>query len=1053
MTGYTRQSASDIQNGQEITAQPLIAEFNRMESAFNTTTGHSHDGTSDNGPKINLTTSITGYLPDVHGGVGGKNNTVGVAPPGNSDDASQGYSSGSLWMDISGTDTQIYICLDNTTGAAQWGLLGLWDPATLQLKAPSSSYAIGSSSSRPDIFVDQLDANRLFIQSNVLQVAHTINTPLSTMTINCQTFTVGNGSSVFEGAVNFNNDVTLGNASSDTITFTGKIDTDLLPVAGTENIGHPSSTTWANLYVNTGATIPTLQSDTINVGAAPANTGQMNVYGDLAVIAGFSVNPPPNGTFTGGNLTARNATLSNDLSVAGNTTLGDTAASDIITLNARVSSDIIPSVNGFGGTSGYDLGSPSIYYNSLYIHDIIASGNITVTGINSVITGRLNADSNTIQSVSDPQNAQDAATKAYVDNADAAKLNLSGGTMTGDISMDSSYQIRNLLAPVNASDAATKLYVDDSVANLVGTAPAALDTLQELAAAISDDASYSTTVTNLVASRLPLAGGTMSGDITMSSGATIKALPTPTLAGDAASKDYVDTQITSSGGNYLPLAGGTVTGDITLSSATITGLPSTPTASSEAASKAYVDAIAGTLTQVESIYDQFDDRYLGSKSGAPAFDNDNNTLLVGALYWDDQDNALNVYGGSTVGWQAVGSNAFGKQSHSASSGQTTFNAPAYTLGMVEVYLNGLRLKETSDYTATDGATIVLTSAAAVNDEIEIIAYGSFDVANTYTQAQSDARYLQVGAVNTTLNNFIVGDGTNLSNKNPSDVKTILGINTTDDVTYNTVQAGASKINSPVFNDYDIATTSTSNSLQHLTGTNGFLTVPHTILRDASNNNNLSIYHPDNEYTGIRITPSGAYDEFTGGTNSAPVRGGEIALVAHANHANRDNTTSGYVSGVVIDQGFVNVSTGQITHQIRNIGDDTVAPTTKQLIGEFGVIAQESSYNTTKTINVLHKDANTGNYLFDLGVANVFKITLTEDTTIEFTNQYNSGTTTRTIVFEIIQDSTDRTVTWPNGITWKDTVAPTPSSGSGKKDFIVLLEQGTAFYGFVAAQGL
>ena len=40
--------------------------------------------------------------------------------------------------------------------------------------------------------------------------------------------------------------------------------------------------------------------------------------------------------------------------------------------------------------------------------------------------------------------------------------------------------------------------------------------------------------------------------------------------------------------------------------------------------------------------------------------------------------------------------------------------------MVEVYLNGLRLKNTTDYTATNGSTVVLTSPAAVNDEIEII---------------------------------------------------------------------------------------------------------------------------------------------------------------------------------------------------------------------------------------------------------------------------------------------------------------------------------------------
>lgn len=1053
MTGYTRQSASDIQNGQEITAQPLIAEFNRMETAFNTVTGHTHDGTSDNAPKINLTTSITGYLPDIHGGVGGKNNTTATTTPGNSDDSTQGYSSGSIWMDLSGTDTKVYICLDNATGAAQWGLLGLWDPATLALRGPDAAgYAIGSSTYGVELYGTTIRAKTALLAGDTVSAAqHRFLGNTAELSVELQNFNISaNTTTTFSGPAAFNGNVDLGNDAADTISFGGKIDTDVLPVAGTENLGHPSATTWANLYVNTGATIPTLQSDTINVGAAPANTGQMNVYGDLDVIAGFSVSPPPNGTFTGGNLTARNATFSNDLSVAGNTTLGDTLASDTITLNAKFGSDAIPSVDGGDGTTGFDLGTSTERWNELHIHSITAQGAISSQ---STITGTLNANSNAIQSVANPSNPQDAATKAYVDNADAAKLNLSGGTMSGDISMDSSYKIVNLSAPVSASDASTKQYVDDTVANLVNSAPTALDTLNELAAAIDNDASFSTTVTNLVASKLSLSGGTMSGDITMSSGATIKSLPTPTLAGDAASKDYVDTTLSGFGSGFLATTGGTVTGNITLSNATITGLPSSPTANDEAVSKTYVDAIAGTLTQVESIYDQFDDRYLGSKSGAPSLDNDGNALLTGSLYWDDVDNALNVYGGASVGWQAIGSNAFGKQSHSASSGQTTFNAPPYTVGMIEVYLNGLRLKSGSDYTATDGSTVVLSSAAAVNDEIELIAFGSFDVANTYTQAQSDARYLQIGAVSATLNNFIVGDGTNLSNKNPSDVKTILGLTASDDITFATIQSNVSKINSSLFNDYDIANTAQSNSIQHLSGPNGFLQVPHTILRDASNNNNLSIYHPDNEYTGIRITPSGASDEYFGGTNSAPVRGGEIALVAHANHASRDNTTSGYVSGVVIDPGYVNVSTGYISHNIRNTSDDTVSPTAKQSISAVGVETKQSSYSDNRTITAADKDSNTGNYLFDLGSSNVFKITLTENTTIEFTNQYNSSSKTRTIVFEIIQDSTDRTVTWPNGITWKDGQAPTPSSGSGKKDFIVLLEQGNAFYGFVAAQGL
>jgi hypothetical protein len=56
-------------------------------------------------------------------------------------------------------------------------------------------------------------------------------------------------------------------------------------------------------------------------------------------------------------------------------------------------------------------------------------------------------------------------------------------------------------------------YADTAVTNLVDNSPAALNTLNELAAALGDDASFSTTVTNSIAAKLPLAGGTMTGNI------------------------------------------------------------------------------------------------------------------------------------------------------------------------------------------------------------------------------------------------------------------------------------------------------------------------------------------------------------------------------------------------------------------------------------------------------------------------------------------------------------------------------------------------------------
>jgi hypothetical protein len=65
---------------------------------------------------------------------------------------------------------------------------------------------------------------------------------------------------------------------------------------------------------------------------------------------------------------------------------------------------------------------------------------------------------------------------------------------------------------------ATTSYVTTQINNLIAGAPGALDTLDELAAALGDDASFATTVTNSIAAKLPLAGGTMTGDLVIGVG-------------------------------------------------------------------------------------------------------------------------------------------------------------------------------------------------------------------------------------------------------------------------------------------------------------------------------------------------------------------------------------------------------------------------------------------------------------------------------------------------------------------------------------------------------
>ena len=65
------------------------------------------------------------------------------------------------------------------------------------------------------------------------------------------------------------------------------------------------------------------------------------------------------------------------------------------------------------------------------------------------------------------------------------------------------------------SSYATTSYVDTAVSNLVDSAPSTLDTLNELAAALGDDPNFATTVTNSIATKLPISGGTLTGDLTI----------------------------------------------------------------------------------------------------------------------------------------------------------------------------------------------------------------------------------------------------------------------------------------------------------------------------------------------------------------------------------------------------------------------------------------------------------------------------------------------------------------------------------------------------------
>ncbi len=197
---------------------------------------------------------------------------------------------------------------------------------------------------------------------------------------------------------------------------------------------------------------------------------------------------------------------------------------------------------------------------------------------------------------------------------------------------------------------------------------------------------------------------------------------------------------------------GSTTAAATSASNAATSASNASTSATNASASA--TSASNSATSAASSYDQFDDRYLGDKSSAPSVDNDGNALLTGALYFDTTASEMRVYTGSV--WKATGSAVNGtsaRQVYTATASQTTF-AITYDVGYVDVYLNGVKLVVSSDFTATSGTSIVLATGATAGDIVDIIAYGAFSVANTYTQAAADAKFVTFTGTETLTNKTI-----------------------------------------------------------------------------------------------------------------------------------------------------------------------------------------------------------------------------------------------------------------------------------------------------------
>jgi hypothetical protein len=345
---------------------------------------------------------------------------------------------------------------------------------------------------------------------------------------------------------------------------------------------------------------------------------------------------------------------------------------------------------------------------------------------------------------------------------------LASGSVTGNWTVSGTLSIQ---APVNDTDAATKVYVDTKVSEVLDAAPEALNTLNELAAAINDDANFAATMTTALGAKLNLSGGTMTGNIDMGANKVITT-SNPTTDDDLARKGYVDTILGSStdaatsaasaatsaanaansetAAAASALAASNSAGVATLNatssadsasnaanSATAAANSATASATSATEAAASASNAAGSATSAQASLDEFQGQYHGALATAPTVGVD-----AGDLYFDTTANEMRVYDGSI--WKATGSAVNGtsnRESFTATEGQTVFTLTSgYDANFADVYLNGVKLVNGVDVDVTSGVGFTLTVGATAGDNVDFIGYGAFVLADHYTKAEVDSTY-------------------------------------------------------------------------------------------------------------------------------------------------------------------------------------------------------------------------------------------------------------------------------------------------------------------------
>jgi hypothetical protein len=367
---------------------------------------------------------------------------------------------------------------------------------------------------------------------------------------------------------------------------------------------------------------------------------------------------------------------------------------------------------------------------------IVVSGAGTITGLSSAgmvassATPKSYVDSilgsATAASTSATSAATSATSAATSATSAAASASASASSASAAATSASSALTSQTAAATSATSAAASATAAATSATSAGTSATA--SASSASASATSASAAATSASSAATSATSSASSASAAATSASSAATSAASAAASTSAAAASASAAATSATSASASATAAATSATSAaaSATAAATSATSASNSATASASSASAAATSAssaatsassAATSASDAATTYDNFDDRYLGSKSTAPTVDNDGNTLLVGAIYWNSTLNNMYVWSGSA--WVQIATTSTYSAptlgSTSIASGATVSNVNALTINSTTIPTSKT-LVVTTDKLSALAATTSAELAGVISDE-------------------------------------------------------------------------------------------------------------------------------------------------------------------------------------------------------------------------------------------------------------------------------------------------------------------------------------------------